>query len=269
MTELFTSFDWLLLLRELAVALPLAFLAGFVDSVAGGGGVISIPGYLLAGLPMQLAYGTNKFVACFGTGAAAIKFLRSGKVPLKTALIAALGAGSAATVCTVLMLKFIPEDVYQIILVILLPIIAVFMSLKRDFGETKKERCFSALKSGLFALLIGILVGGYDGLIGPGTGVFFILAFVSVLGMDLISASGTAKVANFASGLASTIVCLIESKIVWSVAIPCLCISVLGNTLGARYALKGGSKNVRKVMFLVLGLLFVKILLQMTGKIDF
>ena len=247
-------------LKTCLIVCPLVFLAGFVDSVAGGGGIISLPAYLMAGIPAHLAAGTNKVVNGCGTLMATVKYFRSGKVRLRPAIAAALGAllGSALGAQ---LASMIPEAALKTIMLIALPCVAVFLVLKRDFGaddaptvavEPKREVLVSAL--------IGLFIGCYDGLVGPGTGTFMILCFTAFLSMDLLTASGCSKAANLASNVGSAVVWILHASVLWKLALPAIVCNILGAWLGARYAIRGGSKKIRGMMFVVLGLLFLKML---------
>ena len=253
------------LLTTLLISCPLLFLAGFIDSAAGGGGLISITAYMAAGLPPHNAVATNKVTMSFGTGLASYKFIRSGNVLLGVAIFSAIGALLGASVGTSLAL-LISEDLLKIILLAGLPPIAIFLSVKKSFGsEATQPRDFSRFMTCLLSFAIGLVIGCYDGLIGPGTGTFLIIAFSAILRIDLLTASGCAKVSNLASGISSAILYIINGKVVWLVALPTVVFCMAGSSLGSRYAIKGGSKNVRKVMFVVLGLLFIKIILDLFG----
>lgn len=253
------------LLRICLIVCPLIFAAGFVDSVAGGGGIISIAAYMLAGLPAHMAVGTNKSVMSFGTALATVKYLKSGKVILKVALLSAVGSIIGAYIGSSFALV-ISERALKLILLTALPAVAVFLALKKNLGEdnTKARDMSKAAYIGT-AFGIGLVIGGYDGLIGPGTGTFLILAFSGFLGTDLLTSSGCAKVSNLASNITSMVIYIIGGKVLYAVALPAVIFCMAGNWLGARYALKGGSRSVRKVMFVVLALLFVKIILELCG----
>ena len=241
---------------------PLVFLAGFVDAVAGGGGIISLPAYMMAGIPMHMAAGTNKVVNGSGTLASTVKYIRSGKVDLKVALWSAAGALLGAGLGTNLAL-LISEQLLQILITAALPCVAVFLVLKKDFGKDPTPRSYSLWKGRLLSLLIGLGIGCYDGLVGPGTGTFMIMAFTAVMGMDLLTSSGCAKVINLASNIASAVVFILNAQVLWPVAIPAALCNMLGNITGARYAIRGGSKKVRGMMFVVLGLLFAKMIYEL------
>lgn len=253
-------------LKTCLIVCPLVFLAGFVDSVAGGGGIISLPAYLMAGIPAHLAAGTNKVVNGTGTLIATLKFLKSGKILLLPALIAGLFALAGSTVGTTLASMF-SEATLKTLMLIALPCVAVFLVLKKDFGsERVQKREISRRREIVSSALIGLLIGCYDGMIGPGTGTFMIMGFTALLAMDLTTASGCSKVSNLCSCAASAVVWILHGQVFWKLALPALCCSILGNYLGARYAIRGGSKKIRNMMFLVLGLLFAKLLYDLFTK---
>lgn len=247
------------LLHTCLVVCPLLFLAGFVDSVAGGGGLISLPAYLFVGIPAHLAAGTNKVVNGMGTCMATINYIRSGKVDLRAAVWAAVGALAGATVGARLALWF-PEAVLQTCLLVALPVVAVILVVKKDFGrQPAREDRWTPRQRAALSVVIGLVIGMYDGLIGPGAGTFLIMAFTLVLGMDLLTASGCAKVGNLASNVASAVVWILGGKVLWALVPPAALCSILGNWCGARYAIRGGSGRVRGMIFVVLGLLFCKL----------
>ena len=112
----------------------------------------------------------------------------------------------------------------------------------------------------MISALIGVLIGCYDGLVGPGTGTFMILAFTSFLSMDLLTASGCSKAGNLASNAAAAVIWIIHGNVLWKLAFPAIACNILGNYMGARFAIRGGSRRIRKMMFIVLGLIFAKLL---------
>ena len=251
------------IIKTLLIVCPLVFLAGFVDSVAGGGGLISLPAYLFCGIPAHMASGTNKVVNSIGTSVAAGKYIKSGKINLRYAIIAAvfalLGSAIGTEIATLL-----SDRVFKIIILCALPTAAIILTIKKDFGKDGSipSRSHTKRTEYILCALIGLFIGCYDGMVGPGTGTFMIMAFTAVMGMDLLTSSGCAKVGNLASNIASAIVWIINGHVYWAIVIPAALCNVLGNYLGARYAIKGGSKRIRSMIFVVLGLLFVKILLE-------
>ena len=240
---------------------PLIFLGGFVDSVAGGGGLITLPAYLMAGLPAHMAMGTNKVVNALGTGTAAVRYFRSGKMHVRVAVISGLFALAGSTAGSQIAL-LIPGEVLKLCMLVALPVVAVVLTVKKDFGKETpaspkpRSRGYEATA----AALIGLVIGCYDGLVGPGTGTFMIMAYTMALSMDLITASGCAKVGNLASNVASAVVFLLNGQVLWPLAIPAAVCNALGGYCGARYAIRGGSGKVRGMIFLVLGLMFAKML---------
>ena len=249
------------------VVCPLVFLAGFVDSVAGGGGVISLPAYLIAGVPIKMAAGTNKFANGCGTAMASYKYIKSGNVDWLCAIPAAVGSLTGSAIGTSLAV-YLREEILQGIVLAALPVVAVVLFFARDFGAVEKPPKTRGQTLGLSAL-IGLLIGLYDGLVGPGTGTFLTIGFSLVLGYTLLKSSGCARIANLASNVASMVVFFLDGDILFSVGIPAMASSMLGNYIGSRFAIQGGSGRIRSVMFFVLGLLFLKIGLNGFGIIDF
>ena len=240
------------------VVCPMLFLAGFVDSIAGGGGLISLPSYLFMGVPIHLAAGTNKVINSIGTGVAAWKYLRSGKVNLAVAVWAAGGSLGGAVLGARLALWCTPS-VLQTCVLIALPVVALVLAANRSFGQAEDIRPRRPkTQEAVLSVMIGFVIGMYDGMIGPGTGTFLIMAFTLVQRMDLLTASGCAKVSNLASNVASAVVWIGGGQVLWPLVAPAAVCCVLGNLCGARYAIRGGSGKVRNMIFLVLGLLFVK-----------
>ncbi len=250
-------------LKTCIILCPMLFLTGFVDSVAGGGGLISLPAYLLVGIPIHFAAGTNKVVNGIGTSVAMSKYIRSGKVRMRAAVWAAGGALAGAALGARLAL-LCPEQVLKTFVLIALPIVATFLVVKKDFGTQETiQKNWLHWQESVLSVIIGFIIGIYDGMIGPGTGTFMIMAFTLILGMDLLTASGCAKVANFASNVASAVVWIIGGKVMWNIVAPAAICCVLGNWCGARYAICGGSKKVRSMIFVVLGLLLIKMIYEL------
>lgn len=237
---------------------PLIFLGGFVDSVAGGGGLITLPAYLMAGIPVHFAAGTNKVVNGIGSATAAARFFRSGKVRLLIALCASVGAliggfvGASAA-------KLMPDALLRGLMLTALPVIAVFLAVKKDFGKETGERRYSRTHEAVISLLIGLGVGCYDGLVGPGTGTFLMMAFTALLSLDIVTASGCARAANVASNAAAAVSFAVGGLVLWKLAVPAAACSMLGNYCGAIYAIRGGGKKIKRMIFVVLGLMFVKL----------
>ena len=240
------------------IVCPLVFLAGLIDSVAGGGGLISLPAYLAAGLPPVLAAGTNKLSACLGTVASTTRFVRERKVDWKAAVFAAAGAFPGSWLGT-LLLRQIPEDAVRVMMICAIPVVAAVVLRKREMQGRclVEERFYRPL-----AFVIGLAIGFYDGLIGPGTGTFLILLFTMALGMEAVMASGTAKVVNLTSNLAALISLFSTGNVLIALGLPAALCGIAGNWVGAGLTIKKGVGFIRRMLLIVLCLLLAKMLLD-------
>lgn len=242
----------------LMVVCPLVFLGGLIDAVAGGGGLITLPAYLLAGLPPHLASGTNKCGNAFGTFLSTGRFLKSGNIHIPSALtggvMALVGAWLGAQLNMIL-----PEQYLYYVMLAAVPLMAIFLLFKRDFGTEDHSDQLGRCKLLVLAGCIGLAVGCYDGFFGPGSGTFLMIAFISLCKFDLLTASGNTKVANSASNLASLITFGLSGQVMWSVGIPAALCGIAGNYIGSGIALKGGAKVIRPMFFVVLTLLVVRL----------
>jgi len=235
--------------------------AGFVDSIAGGGGLISLPAYLAFGLPPHAALATNKFSSACGTFTAVVRYWRAGTVRVRIGLIAAAGAlaGSAAGARAVLL---VPAAVVHAILLVLVPAVLVFFLLR----DRVPARVWPAVRPGTeagregAALGIGLAIGCYDGFFGPGTGTFLAIAFAAILGFDLLTASANARLANLASNVGSLVVFLWDGRVVFPLAIWAAAAGIAGNLLGSWIAVRRGERVIRPLMALVLVLLLIEVL---------
>lgn len=234
------------------------FLAGFVDAAAGGGGLISLPAYLATGIPAHMAYGCNKFSSACGTTLASLRFLKNRAVDVQTALLAAagsfIGSGVAARIVLTLDDQFLKR-----IVIVFLPIAAIVIFMNRGYGEENCADCLSKKRKVVFALLIGLFIGFYDGMVGPGTGTFAIIAFSILMKYGLKTASGNAKILNLASNYASLIAYAANGNVLWMVAVPAAACNVLGSYFGSGMALKKGAAFIRPMIFCVMFLLLIKI----------
>ena len=247
------------LVRMLLIVCPLVFLGGLIDAVAGGGGLITLPAYLLAGLPAHIASGTNKCGNVFGTLLSTGRFLKRGDVHIPSAVAGAVGALAGAWAGAKLNL-IMPEQMLYYVMIAVVPVMAVFLLLKRDFGQEDRSGELSRGQLMAMALGIGLVIGGYDGFFGPGAGTFLMLAFTGLCRFDLLTASGNTKVANSASNLASLVTFALAGKVMWSVGIPAALCGIAGNYVGSGLALKGGAKVIRPMFFVVLALLLARLI---------
>lgn len=240
------------------IVLPVVFFAAVVDAIAGGGGLISLPAYTLAGLNYDFASGNNKFSSTFGTLMATIRYFRSGRVRLRPALLTAafalpgswLGTRAAMALGNSLMRGF---------MVFAIPVVGAMVLFRGR--DDKPPRPF--MKRDTAACVgIGLGIGFYDGFFGPGTGTFLMLLFNRLLGMDLVTATATAKPVNLASNISSLVTRVLAGDVLFALAIPAVCCSVAGGWLGAKLALTNGARFIRWVMLGVLLLLTVKLAVE-------
>lgn len=228
--------------------------AGLVDSIAGGGGLVTLPVLLAAGLPEQLAIATNKGQAVFGATSSAVTFWRRGGLDRDRAPLAfALGAiGSLLGASLLLLVR--PEPLKPLV-VALLVAAAVFVSLPKRVHARKTPIRHPRLL--LAAIACGI--GAYDGFFGPGTGTLLIVAFAGLFGDSLTRASTNAKVVNLASNVAAFTLFLLRGKILWAYALPMAVGNTVGAAIGSRLAFRGGDKVVRVVVLCVVAAIVAKL----------
>lgn len=240
------------------IVLPMIFLASLVDSIAGGGGLISLPAYTFAGLDFDYASGCNKFSSTFGTLVSTIRYYRSGRLLVVPALFAALGAlpGSWLGTRTAMMLG---SRLMNGFMVFAIPVVGLLVLFRGKSSENPRPL---SRHSHWICLLIGVVTGFYDGFFGPGTGTFLIILFTWLVGMDMVTASATAKPVNLASNIVSLATRMAAGNVLYLLAIPAMGCSVAGGWLGTRLALTRGARLIRFVMLGVLALLTVKLAVE-------
>ena len=239
--------------------LAASFFAGFIDSIAGGGGLIQLPA-LLIGLPKSNTaevLGTNKLSSIFGTSTAAALYRKQikpdPKVLLAMGLPALLGSAGGAMLAS----KIATSSMRPMVLVLLI-VVAVYTWFKPDLGKFENLRHLPKRRIQI-AALAGVIIGFYDGIFGPGTGSFLMLILVASLGYAFITASAIAKVVNVATNVGAIMVFGINGAVIWQIGIIMGVANISGAIIGARLAIKGGSTLVRKVFLLVTVALIVKV----------
>lgn len=235
-----------------------SFSAGFIDSVAGGGGLLMIPSFLLAGIPSHNALATNKFVAIWGSGTAVINFALNKKIIWRIAVMGLVCSMIGSVIGTKAILLFDEQTVKKIILFIL-PFTAIitFIPKKKIKSELAE---FSGRELYVYAPLICFVMGFYDGFFGPGTGTFLILAFYGIMGMNMVNASAVAKVVNLASGLGSFVTFAIAGKVLYMVGAPLAVANILGAYSGSKIAMKKGQGFIRIIIIFVFIIMFASLL---------
>ncbi|MBR5468022.1 MAG: TSUP family transporter [Firmicutes bacterium] len=238
---------------------PCTFLAGLIDSSAGGGGLISLPAYLVAGLPPHAALATNKCSSTFGTMFSTANFIRNGKINFRAALPAAVMALLGSHIGAKLSM-LANETVLRYIMIVAVIAIAIFITVKKDFGSTDNSGKYTKTRMFIMSVIIGFVIGMYDGFFGPGTGTFLILSFSAFAGFDLLTASGNAKLVNLASNVAAFLTFAFSGEILFAIGIPAALTGIAGNIVGSNLALKKGSKYIRPMFILALTLLLLKLI---------
>jgi len=245
---------------EFLLVCPLVFIAGFVDAIAGGGGLISLPAYLIAGLPAHTAIGTNKMSSTMGTTMATWQYWKSGFIPWREAILCCITALIASAVGANLVLLF-SENVIRIVLLIILPATAIYLMFHGDFDSDKKP--YSKRKTLLLSIFAAAIVGVYDGFYGPGTGTFLLLLLTGLAHIKLEKANGIAKSINLSSNIAGLAVLLFNGKVYLLLGITAGCFSILGNYIGAHFFKRGGAKVVKPIIFVVISIFFIKTIVEM------
>ena len=242
-----------------------AFLAGFVDAIVGGGGLIQLPAALviLPNFPVSSVIGSLKIPAFSGTSIAAWQYLKKVTINWKLVTIICVIAFFASYTGSYL-LTHVSNAFMKPVLLVVLTVVAIYTYTKKDFGQ-KEKKDIPAKKQLQLAVVISLLIGLYDGFIGPGAGSFLMLAFIAFLHFDFLHASAHAKLVNLATNLGSVTLFIIKGKIIWGIALPMAAANMLGGFAGAKLAIAKGNKFIR-VFFLVV---IVGILLRFSWDVFF
>lgn len=242
------------------IVCPLVFLAGLVDSIAGGGGLISLPAYMLAGIPAHHAIATNKLSSALGTLIATIRFLKNKCIMITlvvpTVALALVGSWIGANLTLMLDEKYL-----QYVLIIILPIVAFFVFFKKDSLSIKEVSDITPKKRLIIASIAAFIVGTYDGFYGPGTGTFLVIILTYFGKMDIATANGNTKCINLASNIAALVTFIFNGKVLFVLGLVAAIFNMVGNYLGSGMVMKNGSKIVRPIILIVLALLFIKIVM--------
>lgn len=241
------------------IVLPLVFLAGVIDSIAGGGGLISLPAYWIVGIPPATALGTNKFASLSGTTFTTARFLKAGLLDVPVALCSAaialvgswIGTQTALTVST---------GFFNILMLVLIPSVAFVILAIPKTGAVNRSQQIKLSKRLVLGSLAGLVIGFYDGFFGPGTGTFLILIYTLALKYDFVTANANAKLVNLASNFAALTGFIIAGKVHYEIAIPAAVCGIAGNLLGSSLVLKKGNRLIKIIFIVVLALLMIKIL---------
>ena len=247
-------------LIQFLIVCPLVGIAGFVDAVAGGGGLISLPAYMLAGVPVHNAIATNKLSSLMGTTTTAVRYFRDGFMDMKIVpfCVAFAFCGSA---CGARIALMITDRVFKLIMLVLLPLLAAYLLKGRAFREDREP--FPLKKTILIASAIAFVVGAYDGFYGPGTGTFLILLLTAAAHISLENANGTSKAINLSTNVAAFVVYTLNGKVLFPLGLVAGLFGIAGNQIGSRMFEKGGAKIVKPMMLTVLAIFFIKLLTEL------
>ena len=243
---------------QLIIICPLVFAASLLDAVAGGGGLISLPAYLIAGLPPHNAIATNKLSSSIGTCASTARFIKNKCVDWPTAIPSAVLAvlGSIAGAKLILSIN---DNAIRYIMLAIVPIIAFVVLKKRDLSAESLEPV-SRRRQFLVVCLAALFVGMYDGFYGPGTGTFLLIAYTQLAKMPLRLAAGNVKIANLSSNLGSLAVFLLGGQAIIPIGLISAVFALAGHFIGAGLLLKNGAKVVKPFILVVLSLLFIRLI---------
>lgn len=239
--------DLSLTLEVILMLTAVAAVAGFIDAIAGGGGLLTIPAMLLANIPPVLTLGTNKLQAASGALTASITMIKKGVVsPLKMKL--AIAGAFIGSVLGTIAVQMSPPDMLEKLIPFLIAAIGIYTLFAPSLGEVEAE---PRVSESTWQRVVAPLIGFYDGYVGPGTGMFFALGNVALRGRQIIAATGAAKVLNLSTNIASLIFFIIGGNVLWKVGLAMMVGQTIGAYAGSHMVVKGGSKIIRPVIVLV------------------
>lgn len=239
--------DIQLSLEILALLFGVAMIAGFVDAMAGGGGLLTIPALLLSGVPPIATLATNKLQASAGSFSASLTMIKKGVVDPKNIKFALLMAFVGSAVATVLV-QLSPPEMLKVVIPFLVAGVGLYTLFAPSLGDIERT---PKITQATWQKTVVPLIGFYDGYLGPGTGTFFALSNVALRGMDLIRATGTAKLLNFATNIASLIFFILGGQVLWKVGFVMMAGQIIGAFFGSQMVVKGGAKFIRPVIVLM------------------
>ncbi len=244
------------------IVCPLVALAGFVDSIAGGGGLISLPAYLLTGLPIHNCIATNKLSSAMGTTLTTARYAHLGYVPWKLAgccsIAALIGAACGARIALLL-----SDRLFRLLMLVILPLTALYVLRRRDLFAQDNREPLPFAQCAAVSSFIALCIGAYDGFYGPGTGTFLLLLLTRFARLDITHANGVTKVINLSSNIASLIVYLSNGQVLLPLGLCAGIFGIAGNYIGSRCFTQKGATVTRPLILIVLVVFFVKTLLEL------
>ncbi|MEE8826612.1 MAG: TSUP family transporter [Eubacteriales bacterium] len=240
---------------------PFLFLAGFVDSIAGGGGLVSMPVYLLAGLPPHTAVATNKLSSTCGTALTTVRFVKHKLINLKLAVPSVLAAVAGSSLGARISLSM-DERLLRNIIICVLPVAAFFVLNKKLFSGDGKKAATVTRRTVTVSMISAFLIGVYDGLYGPGTGSFLIIAFTVFAHLTVEAANAQAKAINLTTNVTALVLFLISGKVLVPLGLAAAACNMAGNYVGSGLVMKKGGKVVRPLLLVVLAILFIRLIME-------
>lgn len=248
------------MLREYLIVCPLVFIAGFIDAVAGGGGLVSLPAYFITGIPVHNCVATNKMSSLMGTSVATAQYARSGYIPWKTAFFC-IPCAIAGSVTGANIALLVPDRIFRIIMMVIIPLTGIYVLTRKNNFTSNKD--FSERVTALVCAAISFVIGVYDGFYGPGTGTFLILLLTGLAGLELTKANGLTKAINLSTNISAFAVFLINDQIIIPLGLIAGLFNIAGNYLGATRFEKNGAKIVKPVLIIVLSVFFIRLLFEL------
>lgn len=248
-------------IEAIIIEVILIAFAGFIDAIGGGGGFITIPTFLLVGVPANLVLGTNKLTATIGGSSALYQFLRHNRINLSLMKYGVL-TGLFGAVFGALLSHLLDAQAIIYLLLVLIPFIFVINTFKTKFTQMQQVKSLSESQTLIRTMLVSFIVGSYDGFFGPGTGTFLLLGFVFFLSMDYCDASINARLINFTSNFAALCYFIVVGRIDWLPALIGIPASAFGYFLGSKILIKGHSRIVKIVVNLVLIVLMIQLIFK-------
>ena len=248
-----------LTIQQFLIVCPLVFIAGCIDAIGGGGGLISLPAYLIAGVPTHIAIATNKLSSAAGTTISTGRFIKNKMINLKLAIPSVIAAMIGSAAGANLSLR-VDEKIMQYILLLILPITAIIVLNKKLFPTNEDKELIIDRRLYVTIIISALIIGMYDGFYGPGTGTFLIIAFTAVGKMNVLHANGQAKVINLTTNLTSLVVYLLNGQVVVLLGLAAAVCNMIGAYIGSGLALKKGMGIIRPAIIVVLILLALKVI---------
>ncbi len=249
-------------LSDLIFICPLLLMAGIIDGISGGGGIIALPSYIMTGMPLNFAYGCNKLQSCIGTSASLFRYAKSGYVDFKIALICAPCAMLGSEISTKIMMS-LDDSVKNVIIIVAMGFIITLTLLVNRVKEGEITRVKSNRKTVFICLVIGLILGLYDGFFGPGGGTIALMLFCIILGYDMRTASGNGKLIVVVSNLVSVVNYMAMGQVQYKIAIPATVANIAGSYIGASLAAKNGKKLIKKFLLAVVAILIIQAVIKM------